>query len=827
MNPVLRNQPCTCGSGKRFKHCCGGLGSAALSGLTLPFGVIMTQALSAQQSGNLELAENLYREALRLMPDHPDALHMLGVVLYSLSRHREASPLVRSAGELTAWNLPGILHNFGLILGARLSGRNADPMAKLRQDYDRWLADRERVSDPDGEPMVSVVIPSYNHAAYIEETLDSVFTQTYRNLELIVIDDGSSDGSQDIIRNKLRDCPFPFQFVARDNQGAHATLNEAIRLAHGRFINPLNSDDLFEPSRIADMVQAIALRGYEWGFAKCICIDALGQSLPAKADRLVQQLAETEDIIRSSDTVGTVLIEFNHTVSTGNQFFSKAMWERLSGFRDLPSNHDWDFCLRALWIAEPCFIPAALYRYRIHGTNTIRESVDRNREEALPVFAEYHRKALHQTPVNRFAPARATMGLDYLAKALSAGQGKALMPEILKKLDDEVCQQDDQAVFQARHAQGEGINIVGYFRGDFGLAESVRTLARTCQAGGIDAAYIDANINLGSRQSNRTMERYLTGTMPHKNTLFYMNPDQLRPVWHRLTDRGALSNQHVIGYWYWEIDSFPKKWHYALDLVDEIWVASDFVQKIMQRATDKPVVKIPAAIEISLARSYTRAEFSLPEDKYLFLFTFDFGSFAERKNPTATIEAFMRAFPSHEDHVGLVIKCSQGYKYPGKLAMLHALAAKDKRITILDKLLSRDDVYGLQSVCDAYVSLHRSEGLGLGMAECMAQGKPVIATGYSGNLEFMNSHNSCLVDYKLIPVRPGEFIDYEPDWLWADADIEQAAAYMTRLVNDPKFRTQIAQQAKLDMASRYSHEVVARAIKNRLSDLTSRNISTL
>ncbi|MGZ9234678.1 MAG: glycosyltransferase [Anaerolineales bacterium] len=728
---------------------------------------------------------------------------------------------------MTDWNLPGILRNFGLILGARLLSKNADVMAKLRQDYDRWLADRERASAPDGEPLVSVVIPSYNHAAYIDETLDSVFTQTYRNLELIVIDDGSIDGSQDIIRNKLRDCPFPFQFVARDNQGAHATLNEAIRLAHGRFINPLNSDDLFEPSRIADMVQAIALRGYEWGFAKCICIDAQGQSIPGKADPLVQQLAETEDIIRSSDTVGTALIEFNHTVSTGNLFFSKAMWERLSGFGDLRLNHDWDFCLRALWLAEPCFVPAALYRYRIHGTNTIRESVDRNRAEALPVFAEYHRKALHQAPVNRFGPARATMGPGYLAKALSAGQGTALTPELLKKLDDEVCQQDGRAAFQARHAQGEGINIVGYFRGDFGLAESVRTLAKTCQAGGIDAAYIDANVNLGSRQSNRTMERYLTGNMPHKNTLFYMNPDQLRPVWHRLTDRGVPNNQHVIGYWYWEIDAFPKKWHYALDLVDEIWVASDFVQNIMQRATDKPVVKMPHAIDVSLARAYARAEFSLPEDKFLFLFTFDFSSFAARKNPTATIEAFMKAFPACEDHVGLVIKCSQGYKYPEKLSILHALAAKDERIAILDKLLPKDDVYGLQSVCDAYVSLHRSEGLGLGMAECMAQGKPVIATAYSGNLEFMNSDNSCLVDYKLIPVRPGEFIDYEPDWLWADADIEQAAGYMTRLVNDPKFRTQIAQQAKLDMASRYSNEVVARAIKHRLSELTSRNIASL
>ena len=444
MNNVSRNQPCPCGSGKRFKQCCGGLESGDLLGSALPFWVIMSQALSAQKSGNLYLAENLYREALKLMPDHPDALHMLGVVLYGLSRYREASSLVRRAGELFDWKLPGILQNFGLILGARLSGKNADVMAKLGQDYERWLAERERASDPDGEPMVSVVIPSYNHAAYIEETLDSVFVQTYRNLELIVIDDGSIDGSQDIIRNKLRDCPFPFEFVARDNQGAHATLNEAIRLAHGRFINPLNSDDQFEPTRIADMVKSIALCGYEWGFSKCLCIDGQGRSVPARADHLVQQLAESENIIRASETVGTALLKFNHTVSTGNQFFSKSIWERLSGYRDFRSNHDWDFCLRALWLSEPCFVPIALYRYRIHGTNTIRESVERNRAEALTMYAEYHQKALCQAPVNRFAPAMTTMGKGYLTKALSVGM-TALTPALLKELDDELCRQDDQA----------------------------------------------------------------------------------------------------------------------------------------------------------------------------------------------------------------------------------------------------------------------------------------------------------------------------------------------------------------------------------------------
>lgn len=104
--------------------------------------------------------------------------------------------------------------------------------------------------------------------------------------------------------------------------------------------------------------------------------------------------------------------------------------------------------------------------------------------------------------------------------------------------------------------------------------------------------------------------------------------------------------------------------------------------------------------------------------------------------------------------MGLVIKCHHGYRHIETLNLLQKLAEQDARITILDCLLSPEEVFGLQSVCDAYVSLHRSEGFGLGMAECMALGKPVIGTGYSGNSEFMNSENSCLVDYNLIPVKP-------------------------------------------------------------------------
>src|SRR5258708_24836399 len=170
----------------------------------------------------------------------------------------------------------------------------------------------------------------------------------------------------------------------------------------------------------------------------------------------------------------------------------------------------------------------------------------------------------------------------------------------------------------------------------------------------------------------------------------------------------------------------------------------------MRRATTKPVVKIPPPIEIKLSRAYSRSEFGLPEDRFLFLFFFDFNSYVKRKNPDGAIAAFKRAFGAGRRDVGLVIKSINGGRRPERMRALEDLIAGDDRIIIKDEFLNRDQVSGLESVVDAFVSLHRGEGLGLGLAESMYLGKPVIGTAYSGILEFMNPDNSRLVDYELI-----------------------------------------------------------------------------
>jgi glycosyltransferase involved in cell wall biosynthesis len=398
----------------------------------------MLAALAHQQAGRLAAAAPLYAEALAQNPALVDASHMLGVVCLGLGRPDDAARHIRNAGVGSRWLLPGAHHNYGIALGQMIARRGPMLDAAMRARYDAAQASPTR-SAPQSNPLVSIVVPSYNHARYLPVTLESVYAQTYRNVELIVIDDGSSDGSRSAIESLLARCPFPCTGIYRENRGAHATLNEAIERARGGYVNPLNSDDAFEPARIEALVKAIAAEGREWGFASVTHVDENGDATAEDAaagerSALAHSLAQT--------TLGGALVEYNHAISTGNLFFSRALFDRLGGFADYRYNHDWDFELRALWLAEPRWIDRPLYRYRRHAANTISESGTATRREADIVLGRYHRRALAESAPNPFAPCRAHYGLAYLGRVLSGGQGDALAPDELTAIHDALLGED-------------------------------------------------------------------------------------------------------------------------------------------------------------------------------------------------------------------------------------------------------------------------------------------------------------------------------------------------------------------------------------------------
>src|SRR6185312_12614121 len=365
-----------------------------------------------------------------------------------------------------------------------------------------------------------------------------------------------------------------------------------------------------------------------------------------------------------------------------------------------------------------------------------------------------------------------------------------------------------------------GVNLLGYARGEFGIAENVRSYARAIEQQGHPFLIFNFDVGTASRQRDRSMERHFSDTLRYAQNVFFINADQMQ-IARDVLGRQAFAGHHNIGFWVWELEKFPRDWHGAFDLVDEVWVPTEFVRKAIGACTDKPVLRMPKAIEFEVPQGMDRAYFGLPDGAFVYLYSYDFNSFTARKNPEAAIAAFRRAFHDRTGGAHLLVKSINGERYPERLAALRRIAADDPRIEIRDGFLSRDEMFGLQNMIDCYVSLHRSEGFGLGMAECMYLGKPVIATGYSGNLDFMNRDNSLLVDYKMIALSEGDY-PYWQGQKWGDPDIAHAAELMRRVFYDRAFAAAIGAAAAASIRRSNSREVCARAVMTRLAEIDRR-----
>jgi GT2 family glycosyltransferase len=433
-----RNEPCPCGSGKRYKECHGKAGDAAVAGAPPDAREkcrqLMIEALAHQQARRLVDAEQLYRAALALAPDEPDALHMLGVIRYERGDLAEARDLIVRALDLTGWRITAIRQNLGLVLSKQNATSEIAGLNALRSRYAEFLEARRARRRP-ANPRVSVVIPAYNHAQYVERALRSIFEQTYRGIDIVAIDDGSQDATATVIRDCLRDSPFPHQFVARGNRGAPATLNEGRALAHGDYVQFLNSDDWFHPDRVARMVAEVTDTGSNWGFSAVAIHGEDGTPVDPVRNRRAFDITCSIAKIPFRTTVGRALLTENVVVSTGNLFAARALCERLGDFREFRYNHDWDWCLRALQVDEPVFVAERLYCYRLHGANTISEPAGQVRAEALRVCSDYlawARSVAH--PSNPFAPAASTWGLSFTQAILKGGMGGVLDADSLRQL---------------------------------------------------------------------------------------------------------------------------------------------------------------------------------------------------------------------------------------------------------------------------------------------------------------------------------------------------------------------------------------------------------
>lgn len=360
----------------------------------------------------------------------------------------------------------------------------------------------------------------------------------------------------------------------------------------------------------------------------------------------------------------------------------------------------------------------------------------------------------------------------------------------------------------------QGVNLYGYFSRWLGLGECARLYANAMLASGYPISLHDVDLDIPHARRDNSLASLMDTTSPFPRDLIFVNPDHwedtLRAI--KATSGGS---RHVIGYWFWELENFPKDWRRALDQVDEIMVSSEFVENVIRRVCDKPVTRVPMPVMLGDDSGLQRRHFGLREDDYVFFCSFDFNSAIARKNPLAAIEVFRQAFPRGDEKAVLLIKSSNGNRHSAMLMQLLASAAVDPRVVVRDDLLERSHLQALHRCIDVYVSLHRCEGFGLGMAEAMCMGKPVIATGYSGNMDFMTTANSCLVNYAMVPVQPGEYPHAEGQ-RWADPDRAHAAHHFTALYEDRELGAVLGAQAARDMARDFSVEACMRVLERRL-----------
>lgn len=359
----------------------------------------------------------------------------------------------------------------------------------------------------------------------------------------------------------------------------------------------------------------------------------------------------------------------------------------------------------------------------------------------------------------------------------------------------------------------QGVNVIGHLCYASGLRVSVESMVQGMDRVGVPTSLRDVYTDVKDDPHHVDFD----GMELHDVTVIHTQPE---PYFDQAYARANLFERtprtYRIGYWYWEFDSVPDSWIAHADKVNEVWAATEFVAKGLREKVDVPVRTLFPGVKLAPFEARGKSHFGLEENSFTFLFTFHMMSVMERKNPLGLIRAFRAAFKADEP-VCLVLKTSFGDRHPAQLRELHDAAA-GASIQIVDKVFSPDEVLSLMNACDAYVSLHRSEGLGLTMAEAMLMGKPVIATRYSGNVDFMDDSNSLLVDYELVKLGR-DIPPYSAELEWAQPSEAHAAKLMRRVYEDQLWAKDLGKAAMQSAQKSLSLERAGQRFAHRLAEI--------
>jgi GT2 family glycosyltransferase/glycosyltransferase involved in cell wall biosynthesis len=723
-------------------------------------------------------------------------------------------------------------------------------------------------------PEISIIIATHNKLGYLFNCLQTIkicCKSLEEKYEIIVVDDGSTD--------EASRCLFEIQGIRLhrlDNNVGYLKANNAgARLAKGEYIVLLNNDTLVTPGwldalietlRQDDDVGAVGSKlvhptgelqeagsiiwndGRIWNYGRSE--DPLkaeyqyarevdycsGASLAIKRSSLRpsglydEQFApayyEDVDLCLYLQSVGKAVIYQPRSVVVHYEGVSRNV-SHAGVMRLVEANREklvkkWKHELSGHLPPDPINVAKASTRKgnrRLRLTETspnnssgiayrttliLSRSVEVIRTQGLRCFLNQTREKLARREFSVFQP---VVTIDMLSRSVPSAQVET------RALPSQSLATRSTLIF--------GANLSGYFRGRFGLGASGRAFAEALELARIPHSL--NNLESPHHRSAFAFDAPFSKANPYAINIVHVNADHANLFFHE-AGPGYSRRKYNIGIWYWELSRFPKIWSTSFRFYNELWSTSSFTTKALSEVTTLPVVKIRYPLFRLKAKSYSesRKRFPFTDDKCIFLFIFDFHSVIDRKNPQGLLNAFRKAF-DRTDKALLVLNYINGNANPKGVRLVQKMT-KGLSVEILDGHLSQDDYLALMSASDCYVSLHRSEGFGVPMAEAMSLGKPVIATGYSGNMDFMNSNNSLIVGYELKELEK-DYGPYKKGNVWAEPDVEQAAQHMRWVYANREKANSIGARAEKEIKETLNPEVAAEEIRRRLECIFSQSFN--
>jgi glycosyltransferase involved in cell wall biosynthesis len=361
-----------------------------------------------------------------------------------------------------------------------------------------------------------------------------------------------------------------------------------------------------------------------------------------------------------------------------------------------------------------------------------------------------------------------------------------------------------------------GVNLIGHARGRSGISEDLRMAARALHTAGIPHVVHELGNAENIPAEDDSVTHLLSDELPYAINLFCVTAmDTVAAVATR--GRNFREGRYTIGFWPWELPRWPALWAHAYDFVDEVWASSRFTFDAHQSLASKPLRHMPMAVSIDDSAGWTRSNLGVSESAFVFSFAFDGLSSFSRKNPQACLAAFLSAFPLGNEPVALILK---GLRVDEHSAWhsLRLAAEVDPRIVLIGDSLPRGALLDLHRMTDCFVSLHRAEGFGRNIAECMSLGKPVIVTEYSGNMDFTVPNGAALVPASPRDLGVGEY-PFGEGQSWADPDVDAAADMMRRMVADSSWRATLAANGRQRVQDMYAAKVVGAVYAEALREI--------